>query len=122
MLSSRCFVCRQSKQQLEEEQKKALYGLENAGNLCEYSLECGSQGMASSGCPPYLPLFLVILCCVSFSSSSRQQRVTAALEMLGHLDIRDKAFDCCHKADQSQGIAVPAAMEYGLAGTLFGLG
>lgn len=62
MLSSRCFVCRQSKQQLEEEQKKALYGLENAGNLCECSLECGSQGMASSGCLPYLPLFLVILC------------------------------------------------------------
>lgn len=62
------------------------------------------------------------LYCVSFSSSSRQQRVTAALEMLGHLDIRDKAFDCCHKADQSQGIAVPAAMEYGLAGTLLGLG
>lgn len=29
----RCFVCRQSKQQLEEEQKKALYGLENAGEL-----------------------------------------------------------------------------------------
>ncbi|KAM7317473.1 hypothetical protein ACRRTK_023775 [Alexandromys fortis] len=54
-------------------------------------------------------------CRAGFSSSSRQQRVTAALEMLGHLDIRDKAFDCCHKADQSQGIAVPAAMEYGLA-------
>jgi hypothetical protein len=32
MLSFRCFVCRQSKQQLEEEEKKALYGLENAGN------------------------------------------------------------------------------------------
>lgn len=31
-LSSRCFVCRQSKQQLEDEQKQALYGLENTGN------------------------------------------------------------------------------------------
>ena len=32
-LSSRCFVCRQSKQQLEEEQKRSLYGLENTGNV-----------------------------------------------------------------------------------------
>lgn len=31
-LSFRCFVCRQSKQQLEDEQKKSLYGLENTGN------------------------------------------------------------------------------------------
>lgn len=29
--SRRCFICRQSRQQLEEEQKKALYGLESAG-------------------------------------------------------------------------------------------
>lgn len=32
-LSSRCFVCRQSKQQLEEEQKQALYGLQSTGNV-----------------------------------------------------------------------------------------
>lgn len=32
-LSSRCFVCRQSKRQLEEERKRSLYGLESAGNV-----------------------------------------------------------------------------------------
>lgn len=36
-----CFVCRQSKQQLEEEQKKALYGLENAEDLEEWKVVCG---------------------------------------------------------------------------------
>ena len=34
-MSFRCFVCRQSKQQLEEEQKRSLYGLENTGNVSE---------------------------------------------------------------------------------------
>lgn len=33
LVSFRCFVCRQSRQQLEEEQKKSLYGLENTGNV-----------------------------------------------------------------------------------------
>lgn len=32
-LSSRCFVCRQSRQQLEEEQKRSLYGLESSGKV-----------------------------------------------------------------------------------------
>lgn len=32
-MSSRCFVCRQSKQQLEEEQKRSLYGLESSGTV-----------------------------------------------------------------------------------------
>ncbi|XP_069855918.1 ceramide kinase isoform X1 [Dipodomys merriami] len=36
-----CFVCRQSKQQLEEEQKKALYGLENAEEVEEWQVVCG---------------------------------------------------------------------------------
>ncbi|ERE86458.1 ceramide kinase-like protein [Cricetulus griseus] len=36
-----CFVCRQSKQQLEEEQKKALYGLENAEDMEEWQVVCG---------------------------------------------------------------------------------
>ncbi|KAH0520643.1 Ceramide kinase [Microtus ochrogaster] len=36
-----CFVCRQSKQQLEEEQKKALYGLENAEEVEEWQVICG---------------------------------------------------------------------------------
>uniref|UniRef100_A0A8C5LAE8 Ceramide kinase n=1 Tax=Jaculus jaculus TaxID=51337 RepID=A0A8C5LAE8_JACJA len=36
-----CFVCRQSKQQLEEEQKKALYGLENAGDVEEWQVISG---------------------------------------------------------------------------------
>ncbi|XP_055963071.1 ceramide kinase [Sorex fumeus] len=36
-----CFICRQSKQQLEEEQKKALYGLENAEDLEEWKVICG---------------------------------------------------------------------------------
>ncbi|XP_060044780.1 ceramide kinase isoform X2 [Erinaceus europaeus] len=35
-----CFVCRQSKQQLEEEQKKSLYGLENA-EVEEWKVICG---------------------------------------------------------------------------------
>lgn len=33
LLSFRCFVCRQSRQQLEEEQKKSLYGLESTGKV-----------------------------------------------------------------------------------------
>ncbi|XP_029418249.1 ceramide kinase [Nannospalax galili] len=33
-----CFVCRQSKQQLEEEQKKASYGLENAEEVEEWQV------------------------------------------------------------------------------------
>ncbi|NP_001253781.1 ceramide kinase [Macaca mulatta] len=36
-----CFVCRQSKQQLEEEQKKALYGLEAAEDVEEWQVVCG---------------------------------------------------------------------------------
>lgn len=36
-----CFVCRQSKQQLEEEQRKALYGLENAEEVEEWKVVCG---------------------------------------------------------------------------------
>ncbi|EDL04412.1 ceramide kinase, isoform CRA_a, partial [Mus musculus] len=36
-----CFVCRQSKQQLEEEEKKALYGLENAEEVEEWQVTCG---------------------------------------------------------------------------------
>ncbi|XP_062931769.1 ceramide kinase isoform X2 [Cynocephalus volans] len=36
-----CFVCRQSKQQLEEEQKKALYGLENTEEVEEWQVICG---------------------------------------------------------------------------------
>ncbi|XP_034372028.1 ceramide kinase [Arvicanthis niloticus] len=36
-----CFVCRQSKQQLEEEQKKALYGLENTEEVEEWKVACG---------------------------------------------------------------------------------
>lgn len=39
-LSFRCFVCRQSKQQLEEEQKRSLYGLENTGNVSEVDPAC----------------------------------------------------------------------------------
>ncbi|XP_014438059.1 ceramide kinase [Tupaia chinensis] len=36
-----CFVCRQSKQQLEEEQKKALYGLESTEEVEEWQVVCG---------------------------------------------------------------------------------
>ncbi|XP_012511042.1 PREDICTED: ceramide kinase isoform X1 [Propithecus coquereli] len=36
-----CFVCRQSRQQLQEEQKKALYGLENAEEVEEWQVICG---------------------------------------------------------------------------------
>lgn len=36
-----CSVCRQSKRQLEEEQKKALYGLENAEEVEEWQVVCG---------------------------------------------------------------------------------
>ncbi|XP_037371042.1 LOW QUALITY PROTEIN: ceramide kinase [Talpa occidentalis] len=36
-----CFVCRQSRQQLEEEQKKSLYGLENAEEEEEWKVVCG---------------------------------------------------------------------------------
>ncbi|XP_063099837.1 ceramide kinase [Cavia porcellus] len=36
-----CFVCRQSKRQLEEEQKKALYGLENTEEVEEWQVICG---------------------------------------------------------------------------------
>uniref|UniRef100_A0A2K5KD37 DAGKc domain-containing protein n=1 Tax=Colobus angolensis palliatus TaxID=336983 RepID=A0A2K5KD37_COLAP len=36
-----CFVCRQSRQQLEEEQKKALYGLEAAEDVEEWQVVCG---------------------------------------------------------------------------------
>lgn len=39
-LSFRCFVCRQSRQQLEEEQKKSLYGLENTGNVSCADARC----------------------------------------------------------------------------------
>ncbi|XP_078199992.1 ceramide kinase isoform X3 [Callithrix jacchus] len=36
-----CFVCRQSRQQLEDEQKKALYGLEAAEDVEEWQVVCG---------------------------------------------------------------------------------
>lgn len=36
-----CFVCRQSRRQLEEEQKKPLYGLESAEELEEWQVICG---------------------------------------------------------------------------------
>ncbi|XP_074182694.1 ceramide kinase isoform X2 [Rhinolophus sinicus] len=36
-----CFVCRQSRQQLEEEQKKSLYGLENTDEVEEWKVVCG---------------------------------------------------------------------------------
>ncbi|XP_003783153.1 ceramide kinase [Otolemur garnettii] len=36
-----CFICRQSKQQLEEEQKKALYGLESAEEVEEWQVVSG---------------------------------------------------------------------------------
>ncbi|XP_025782290.1 ceramide kinase [Puma concolor] len=36
-----CFVCRQSKQQLEEEQKRSLYGLENTEEVEEWKVVCG---------------------------------------------------------------------------------
>ncbi|XP_007954431.2 ceramide kinase [Orycteropus afer afer] len=36
-----CFVCRQSKQQLDEEQKKSLYGLESAEEVEEWKVVCG---------------------------------------------------------------------------------
>lgn len=36
-----CFVCRQSKQQLEEEQKKALYGLGDTEEMEEWQVVCG---------------------------------------------------------------------------------
>lgn len=71
MLSFRCFVCRQSKQQLEEEQKKALYGLENAGNHCECVLTHASKHVTAPGCLPHLPSLPG--CTVSiFLSSSKQ--------------------------------------------------
>ncbi|XP_030742014.1 ceramide kinase [Echinops telfairi] len=38
---SGCFVCRQSRQQLEEEQKKSLYGLENSEEVEEWKVACG---------------------------------------------------------------------------------
>lgn len=40
-MSFRCFVCRQSRQQLEEEQKKSLYGLENTEEVEEWKVVCG---------------------------------------------------------------------------------
>ncbi|KAK1327633.1 hypothetical protein QTO34_012922 [Cnephaeus nilssonii] len=36
-----CFVCRQSKQQLEEEQKRSLYGLEGSEDVEEWKVICG---------------------------------------------------------------------------------
>lgn len=36
-----CFVCRQSRQQLEEEQKRSLYGLEGAEEVEEWKVICG---------------------------------------------------------------------------------
>nr|XP_012612397.1 ceramide kinase [Microcebus murinus] len=36
-----CSVCRQSRQQLQEEQKKALYGLDNAEEVEEWQVVCG---------------------------------------------------------------------------------
>ncbi|XP_044633576.2 ceramide kinase isoform X1 [Equus asinus] len=36
-----CSVCRQSKQQLEEEQKRSLYGLENTEEVEEWKVICG---------------------------------------------------------------------------------
>ncbi|XP_014388646.1 PREDICTED: ceramide kinase [Myotis brandtii] len=41
LLCSRCFVCRQSKQQLEEEQKRSLYGLEGSEEVEEWKVICG---------------------------------------------------------------------------------
>ncbi|XP_066111149.1 ceramide kinase isoform X1 [Saccopteryx bilineata] len=36
-----CFVCRQSRQQLEEEQKRSLYGLESTEEMEEWKVVCG---------------------------------------------------------------------------------
>uniref|UniRef100_A0A8D0XP51 DAGKc domain-containing protein n=1 Tax=Sus scrofa TaxID=9823 RepID=A0A8D0XP51_PIG len=36
-----CFVCRQSRQQLEEEQKRSLYGLESTEEVEEWKVICG---------------------------------------------------------------------------------
>ncbi|TEA32281.1 hypothetical protein DBR06_SOUSAS6610243 [Sousa chinensis] len=36
-----CFVCRQSKRQLEEERKRSLYGLESAEEVEEWKVVCG---------------------------------------------------------------------------------
>ncbi|KAB1270566.1 Ceramide kinase [Camelus dromedarius] len=36
-----CFVCRQSRQQLEEEQKRSLYGLESGEEVEEWKVVCG---------------------------------------------------------------------------------
>eukprot|EP00070_Physeter_catodon_P039634 XP_028346528.1 ceramide kinase isoform X3 [Physeter catodon] len=48
-----CFVCRQSKKQLEEAQKRSLYGLEGAGNVAGLARPCwGLQSGASGLAPP----------------------------------------------------------------------
>lgn len=74
-LSSRCFVCRQSKRQLEEERKRSLYGLESAGNVAGPAPRWGggpARGPGARPSPPplqghLLPLQLQAECAVAFA-------------------------------------------------------
>ena len=76
--SSRCFVCRQSKQQLEAEQRRSLYGLESTGNVAGptrpwLDLQSGASGLAPPTPAPsclqghLLPLQLQAECVVAFA-------------------------------------------------------
>lgn len=89
-LSFRCFVCRQSKQQLEEEQKKSLYGLENTGNISDTdsrSQLCAELRVFESQRAWRLPAARLSLrrCRAAhpFLPSSRRQQVVAVCQPLG---------------------------------------
>jgi len=91
-----CFVCRQSKQQLEEEQKKSLYGLENTGNVSEArSRPCAELRVFESWRTSRLPAAGLSLCrCRSahpFLLSSRRQQMVAVCQLWGGADGRGPA-------------------------------
>ncbi|XP_030769964.1 ceramide kinase isoform X3 [Rhinopithecus roxellana] len=66
-----CFVCRQSRQQLEEEQKKALYGLEAAGDPpTSASRSAGMTGVATA--PDLFQLFRNVKSILSAQATHRR--------------------------------------------------
>ena len=89
-LSFRCFVCRQSKQQLEEEQKRSLYGLENTGNISDtdsWSQLCAELRVFEGQRALRLPAARLSLrwCRTAhpFLPSSRRQQMVAVCQPLG---------------------------------------